>query len=47
MPRDSRKVIKRTPEPDPVQLTLVSKFINCTLRRGSSRRREAVYHALS
>ena len=35
MPRDSRKVVKRTPEPDPVyNSTLVSKFINNIMRNG-------------
>jgi small subunit ribosomal protein S7 len=36
MPRDSRKVEKRTPAPDPVYgSTLVSKFINNIMRRGT------------
>ena len=35
MPRDPRKVVKRTPEPDPVyNSTLVSKFINNIMRHG-------------
>jgi len=35
MPRDPRKVEKRTPAPDPVYgSTLVSKFINNIMRRG-------------
>jgi small subunit ribosomal protein S7 len=35
MPRDPRRVTKRTPEPDPVyNSTLVSKFINNIMRRG-------------
>ncbi|MCH7472878.1 30S ribosomal protein S7 [bacterium] len=35
MPRDPRKVVKRTPGPDPVYgSTLVSKFINNIMRRG-------------
>ena len=35
MPRDARKVVKRTPEPDPVyNSTVVSKFINNIMRHG-------------
>ena len=35
MPRDPRRVVRRTPEPDPVyNSTLVSKFINNIMRRG-------------
>ena len=35
MPRDPRKVERRTPKPDPVyNSTLVSKFINNIMRRG-------------
>jgi small subunit ribosomal protein S7 len=35
MPRDPRKVVRRTPEPDPVyNSTLVSKFINNIMREG-------------
>jgi len=49
MPRDSRKVIKRTPEPDPVyNSTLVSKFINCIMRRGKkSTAQKLFYRALA
>lgn len=49
MPRDSRKVVKRTPEPDPVyNSTLVSKFINCIMRRGKkSTAQKLFYRALS
>jgi small subunit ribosomal protein S7 len=35
MPRDRRKVVRRTPDPDPVyNSTLVSKFINNIMRCG-------------
>jgi len=49
MPRDPRKVIKRTPEPDPVyNSTLVSKFINCIMRQGKkSVAQKLFYRSLS
>ena len=49
MPRDPRKVIKRTPEPDPVyNSTLVSKFINNIMRKGKkSVAQKLFYRALA
>jgi small subunit ribosomal protein S7 len=45
MPRDPRKVIKRTPEPDPVyNSTLVSKFINCIMRRGKKSTAQKLFY---
>ena len=49
MPRDSRKVERRTPEPDPVfGSTLVSKFINNIMRKGKkSLAQRLFYRALA
>ena len=49
MPRDSRKVIKRTPDPDPVfNSTLVSKFINNIMYGGKkSTAQKLFYRALA
>ncbi|MCC7478844.1 30S ribosomal protein S7 [bacterium] len=49
MPRDSRKVQKRTPMPDPVYgSTLVSKFINNIMRRGKKSTAQRIfYHTLA
>ena len=49
MPRDPRKVVKRTPGPDPVfNSTLVSKFINCIMRKGKkSTAQKLFYRALA
>jgi len=49
MPRDSRRVVRRTPEPDPVyNSTLVSKFINNIMRRGKkSLAQRCFYRALA
>jgi small subunit ribosomal protein S7 len=49
MPRDSRKVEKRTPMPDPVYgSTLVSKFINNIMRRGKKSTAQRIfYHCLA
>ena len=49
MPRDPRKVVKRTPEPDPVfNSTLVSKFINNMMLKGKkSLAQKLFYRALA
>jgi small subunit ribosomal protein S7 len=45
MPRDSRKVVKRTPMPDPVYgSTLVSKFINNIMRRGKKSTAQRIFY---
>lgn len=45
MPRDPRKVIKRTPEPDPVyNSTLVSKFINNIMRNGKKSTAQKLFY---
>lgn len=49
MPRDPRRVIRRTPEPDPVyNSTLVSKFINNIMIKGKkSTAQKLFYKALA
>jgi small subunit ribosomal protein S7 len=45
MPRDPRKVDKRTPQPDPVYgSTLVSKFINNIMRKGKKSLAQRVFY---
>lgn len=45
MPRDPRKVVKRTPAPDPVYgSVLVSKFINNIMRRGKKSTAQRLFY---
>jgi small subunit ribosomal protein S7 len=45
MPRDPRKVAKRTPTPDPVYgSVLVSKFINNIMRRGKKSTAQRIFY---
>jgi len=45
MPRDPRKVAKRTPAPDPVYgSVLVSKFINNIMRRGKKSTAQRIFY---
>ncbi|MDQ3024663.1 MAG: 30S ribosomal protein S7, partial [bacterium] len=45
MPRDPRKVVKRTPAPDPVYgSVLVSKFINNIMRKGKKSTAQRIFY---
>ena len=46
MPRDPRKVVKRTPEPDPVYgSTLVSKFVNNLMFKGKKSLAQRIFYS--